>query len=269
MFDTSWLNVITFFGSWAILWLPIAFVISRLINWQPNQPLIPRQKIILLLSLYAFVPLVLGWKIKAENLLLADLGLSLDSYILASILLGLTVSVISLAIVFSFESALNFVSWQRENIKSLLPLLLPILILSLLISLSEELVFRGYVYSTLSTNGSYWLAATFSSLIFALLHLLWERRATVPQIPGLWLMGMILVGARLINNNDIYLAVGLHAGWIWGLTCIDSAQLLTYSHQNHWLTGINQQPLAGVAGILCLAATGCALWLIDSKFILL
>ncbi|WP_319419551.1 CPBP family glutamic-type intramembrane protease [Pleurocapsa sp. FMAR1] len=268
MFDTSWLNVVTFFGAWAILWLPIAFIISRLINWQPNQPLIPRQKIILLLSLYAFVPLILGWKIKAENLLLADLGLSLDSYILASILLGLILSVISLAIVFSFESAFKFVSWHRENIKSLLPLLLPILILSLLISLSEELVFRGYVYSTLSTNGSYWLAATFSSLIFALLHLLWERRATAPQIPGLWLMGMILVEARLINNHDIYLAVGLHAGWIWGLTCIDSAQLLTYSYKNHWLTGINQQPLAGVAGILCLTVTGWALWLISSKLVL-
>ncbi|MBE9048301.1 CPBP family intramembrane metalloprotease [Pleurocapsales cyanobacterium LEGE 10410] len=133
----------------------------------------------------------------------------------------------------------------------------------------EELVFRGYVFSTLLSDNSYWLAATMSSLIFALLHLIWERKATFPQIPGLWLMGMVLVMARLVNNNNIYLALGLHAGWIWGLTCIDSAKLITYKQQNHWLTGINQQPLAGVAGIFCLTITGLALWVMADSLLLL
>ena len=171
---------------------------------------------------------------------------------------------------FSLESLFNLVSWHWQNIKNLLPLILPILILSLLISLVEELVFRGYVFSILSSDRSYWLAATMSSLIFALLHLIWERKETFPQIPGLWLMGMVLVMARLVNSdNSIYLALGLHAGWIWGLTCIDSAKLITYSHKNHWLTGINQQPLAGVAGIFCLTITGLALWLTADSWLLL
>ncbi|MGL5793586.1 MAG: lysostaphin resistance A-like protein, partial [Waterburya sp.] len=144
----------------------------------------------------------------------------------------------------------------------LLPLILPILGLSLLISLVEEVVFRGYIFTILLTDHSYWLAAIMSSLIFALLHLIWERKATLPQIPGLWLMGMILVGARLLNNDNIYLALGLHAGWIWGLTCIDSVQLISYNYQNNWFTGINNQPLAGGAGLSCLAFTGLILWLI-------
>jgi uncharacterized protein len=53
--------------------------------------------------------------------------------------------------------------------------------------------------------------------------------------------------------------LGLHGGWIWGLTCIDSADLLTYKHADHWFTGISQQPLAGMAGILCLTLTGLGL----------
>ena len=65
----------------------------------------------------------------------------------------------------------------------------------------------------------------------------------------------MLVAARIVGNDSLYLAIGLHAGWIWGLTCIDSTELVNYKHQSHWFTGVNQQPLAGVAGILCLALT--------------
>jgi uncharacterized protein len=267
MLITSCLKVATFLGMWVVIWLPIAFFVSRLIDWQPNQPLIPKQKIILLLSLYLLTPIVMGWKFRVENFSFADLGLDSDSNIFTSILLGLIISLAGLAVTFLIESFFNLVSWHRKNIRNLLPLLLPVLVLSLLISLTEELVFRGYTFSTLAASGTYWLAAIISSTIFALLHLVWERRVTIPQVPGLWLMGMILVESRLISG-DLYLAIGLHAGWIWGLTCIDSAQLLSYRHKDNWFTGIYQQPLAGIAGISCLTITGLALWLINSKFLL-
>ena len=261
MLDTSWLKVFTFFGVWAVVWLPIAFIVSRLIDWQPNKTLNPQQKLVLLASLYILTPVVLGWKMKVESLSFANLGLSLNSNIFVSIVLGLVIAFLSLFIVFSLESALNLVSWHFSNLQQLLTLFLPILLLGLAISLIEESIFRGYVFTTLVQDNSYWLAATVSSIIFALLHLIWEQKETFPQLPGLWLMGMILIGARLFNNGNIGLAIGLHAGWICGLTCIDSAQLLTYKQENSLLTGINQQPLAGVAGILCLIITGLIMWL--------
>ena len=264
MFDTSWFKVLAFFGVWAIIWLPIAFAVSRLIGWQPNQILIPKQKLILLASLYVLTPLIVEWKIKVENTSFADLGLRLQPSILISMILGLFLGLASLTIVFTLESILSLVSWHWQNSKHLLPLLLPILCLSLIISLVEELVFRGYTFSTLLIDYPYWFAATVSSVIFALLHLIWERKETLPQIPGLWLMGIVLVGARLVDGGSLGLAWGIHAGWIWGLTCIDSAQLITYSQTNNWLTGINQQPLAGIAGIFCLLTTAIALWFMRS-----
>ncbi len=256
MLSASWFKVLTFFGVWAAIWLPIALLVLRFIDWQPSEPLIPKQKLILLASLYIIVPGVVKWKINLESLSWVNLGLSPISHILWYLLLGLFLSLGSVIIIFSLESTLNLIDWQWQNKEQILPLFLPILCLSLLISLIEEVVFRGYVLSTLLVDNSLLIAALASSLIFALLHLIWERNQTLPQIPGLWLMGIVLVAARFVGDGSLYLAIGLHAGWIWGLTCIDSAELIVYKYKSHWFTGVDQQPLAGVAGILCLAMTG-------------
>lgn len=260
MFDTSWLKVSTFFGIWTIIWLPLAIVISRLIGWQPGKPLEIEQKLILLASLYLLSPIVLLWEVKTEGLSFDSLGLSFQVDIFISILSGLFLSLTSLIIIFVLESFFNLVDWHWSNYRDLVKSLLPILVLSLFISGIEEIIFRGYVFSTLAEDYSSVFAAAISSCIFALLHLIWERKETIPQIPGLWLMGMVLVVARIVDGNDINLAIGLHAGWIWGLTSIDSANLLTYKKENSWLTGLNKQPLAGIAGISCLVLVGSFLW---------
>ncbi|MEL6581572.1 MAG: CPBP family intramembrane glutamic endopeptidase [Cyanobacteria bacterium J06621_12] len=258
--STSWIKVLSFFGIWFVVWLPIAFFLSRLIDWQPKKPLMPKQKLILLASLYLIAPGVIVWKASTESLSSADFGLNLTSSNWYYILLGLALSIGSLILVFSLESASNLITWHWQNFQQLPSLLLPILSLSLLISLVEETIFRGYVFVTLLRDNSFWVAIVASSMIFATLHLVWERKQTLPQIPGLWLMGVVLVGARVLTDNSIYLALGLHAGWIWGLTCIDSADLLTYRHSDHWFSGIKQQPLAGTSGILCLLITGIFIW---------
>lgn len=260
MMSTSWFKVFTFLGVWAAIWLPIALLVLRSIDWKPSEPLIPKQKLILLASLYIIVPGIIKWKINIESLSWAELGLYPISHILWYLLWGLILSLGSLIIVFSIESIFNLINWQWQNLKQIIPLTIPILLLSLLISLVEELVFRGYILSTLLVDNSLLIAALVSSLIFAFLHLIWERNQTMPQIPGLWIMGMVLVAARIVGDQSLYLAIGLHAGWIWGLTCIDSAELLTYKHQSHWFTGVHQQPLAGIAGILCLAITSLAIF---------
>lgn len=259
MLHTSWFELVTFFSAWAAIWLPIAYFVFRGLNWQLKEALLPQQKLILLGSLYILIPVVIGWKIGQEGLSFASLGLTPLSEIIPNLWWGLALSSIGAGAIFGMESACNLISWRSENIQRLLPLLIPILSLSLLISLAEEAVFRGYVFSTLLSDNSFLVAATISSIIFALLHLIWERKQTIWQIPGLWLMGMVLVVARVAGDGTIYLALGLHAGWIWGLTCIDSAELIAYKHQNHWITGINRQPLAGMAGIVCLVITGLAL----------
>jgi len=256
----SALKVIAFFGIWLVLWLPVAI----LLRWRPDKPLAVEQKLPLLGSLYLIVPLVVWGSAQVEGLSFADYGVrspNLTSFLVSSGL-GLGLAILGLAVVFGIQWALGWVAWHSENQARLLPIFLPILLLGLWISATEELVFRGFLQNEFQQDYSAWIAAAIASLIFAILHLVWEREETVPQLPGLWLMGMILTGARWADGGSLALAWGLHAGWIWGLTCLDSAQLITYTGKgSHWFTGLSGKPLAGVAGILCLVGTGVVLWL--------
>ncbi len=268
MFSTSSLKVISFFGVWAVIWLPLALLVARLIDWQPTQPLTTKQKLILLASLYILAPIIVWWKMSADSLSFKDaFGLTWQLSTLTSVGWGLIISLVGLATVFGLESLLGLVTWHWQQTKFLWSLIIPILLLSLAISSIEELIFRGYLIEILKVDYSYWVTATISSVIFALLHLIWERKTTIPQLPGLWLMGMVLTGAVLVDRGSLGLAIGLHTGWIWSLSCLDSAQLITYNEKDKsWITGFYQQPLAGIAGIFCLLATAISLWFLQIMF---
>lgn len=249
---------------WGAIWLPIAIPVAKLINWQPNKSITLRQKLILIASLYPIAVIIVWLVTKIENTSFADYGLNWQPNTLLSFTIGVGLGITSLTIVFILESTFGFIKWEWSNSQRLLQTSLPIFILGLAIATIEELVFRGFILNQLERDYNYWLAATISSLIFALLHLIWLQRETLPQIPGLWLMGMVLVGARLIDHGSLGLAIGLHTGWIASLSCMDSAGLMTYTDKNKaWLTGIYQQPLAGVAGIFGLLLTASALLLIS------
>ena len=104
-------------------------------------------------------------------------------------------------------------------------------------------------------------------MIFAVLHLVWEQTETLPQLPGLWLMGMVLVLARLADGHNLGIAWGLHAGWVWAIATIDTAGLITYTDKvSAWVTGINKKPLAGLTGIMCVSATGGVLLWVSGIF---
>ena len=263
MFTSSLFKVIAFVIIWGVLWLPIAIPVALLINWRPTQPITVKQKLILLTSLYPIAPIIIWLATKIENTPFTDYGLNWQPHFFLSFTIGFSLGIISLTIIFILESILGLIKWQWSNSKRLLPAILPIFILGLGVAITEELVFRGFIFNQLEIDYAYWWAAIISSLIFAFLHLVWSPKETLPQLPGLCLMGMVLVGARLIDHGSLALAIGLHTGWIWTLSCLDSAELVAYTNANRaWLTGINQQPLAGVAGILGLLLTAFALlWL--------
>jgi membrane protease YdiL (CAAX protease family) len=268
MLAPSLLRVITFLGSWAIIWLPIIFLVSRFINWQPQQSLTPKQKLILLASLYPLAPLMIWFATQVEEISWVDCGLKWQPSFLISLATGLLIGIVGVGVIFTLESWLGLINWQWENIQRLLALALPILMVGLGVGFIEELVFRGFILYELALDYGYPTAAIVSSVIFALLHLVWERQETIPQLPGLWLMGIILAGARLVDGGSIGLAWGLHAGWIWGLSCLDSAELLTYTAKEiTWISGVNRQPLAGLGGIFCLVGTGLFLWLLSINLI--
>lgn len=261
----SLVQVTAFFLAWAGCWLPIAIGCAIAIDWRPPQSLATEQKLPLLASLYLIAPLVLWQATQVVGASFSDYGLGWNFWLLSSLGIGFALGVLSLVIVFAIQTALGWVSWQVKD-GQIASVLLPTLLLAIWIGGTEELIFRGFVQTQLQHDYSLGLAAGISSLIFALLHLIWEQKETIPQLPGLWLMGMVLVLARWIDGGSLGLAWGLHAGWVWAIASLDTLGMITYTgNTSEWLTGKNGKPLAGAAGLICMLATGAMLWLFSVR----
>lgn len=259
--STSVVKIVIFLITWAIAWLPIAIPVAIVSKWHPTKPMTNQQKIAMVVSLYLLAPAMVWLVALVEGASFLDYGLVWQPSLVLSVIWGLGLAVIGLSMVYGLQSLLGWQIWNWQNLPLVRSQTLPILGLGLAIGGIEELVFRGYLFNELRSDYSIWLAATISSLIFAFGHLIWERSQTYPQLPGLWLLGIVLVIARFKDGGSLGLAWGLHAGWIWGLSCLDSAQLITYTDKvSPWLSGINKQPLAGLAGIACLLGTGAILF---------
>ena len=255
--STAIVKVVAFFAAWAVFWLPLAFAIAILLKWRPPNPLKAEQKLTLLASLYLIAPLILWGASWVDGVYFSDYGLEWNLSFLVSLGLGLGLGVLNIIIAFTGEWALGWIKWQAKNWQRLGRVLLPILFLGIWIGLTEELIFRGFLINELQHDYFLWAAAVISSLIFALSHLIWEQNNTLPQLPGLWLMGMVLVLARWVDGSSLGLAWGLHAGWIWSLTCLEEAELISYTGKGpSWMTGLSNNPLAGVVGFLCLLGVG-------------
>ena len=259
--STAVVKIVCFFTAWVALWLPLAIPIATLLKWHPPKPLAAEQKLPLLAALYLIAPPILWGASWVEGLPFSNYGLDWKFTVLRSLGQGLGLSVLSLIVVFMSQWLLGWVEWHSENWQRLGKVLLPVLLLGLWIGVTEELVFRGFLFNELQQNYSLGVAAVISSIIFALLHLIWEQKNTLPQLPGLWVMGMVLVLARWVDSGNLGLAWGLHAGWIWGLTCLDSSEFISYTGKGPtWMTGLGENPLAGVAGFVCLLGVGALLF---------
>ncbi len=240
--------VMAFFMAWLGCWLPIALVLLRLLHWQPIKPLQPEQKLPLIVSLYLLAPLIVWGVIRLTNSSFSDYGVVANLSMLGALALGFGLGVFSLFISYTCQFWLGWCVFKELNIKQIASILPSILLIALLVGGIEELVFRGFLLTELEQDYSVWVAAVISSVIFALLHLVWEQQETLPQIPGLWLLGMMLVLARICDrSHNLGIAWGLHSALVWAIATIDTAQLVTYTGKvSEWWTGKNNKPLAGV-----------------------
>jgi len=255
-----------FFVVWLLLWLPIALPTAYFMRWRPPQPLQLSQKLAFIASLYLIGPGLIWAIAQTQGGSLATYGLVWEPALWRAIAIGLGIALGGLALLYLMQW--QWLIWPppAPTVKAsrwatlLNGLLLPALI-GLWIGGTEELIFRGFILTEWQRDFGPGLAAIVTSLLFALTHLIWTPRATLPQLPGLWLMGMVLAVACGLNEGHIGLAWGLHAGWVWGLTSLDTAQVLHYRDTTPtWLIGYDRQPLAGAIGLLLLLATWTILW---------
>jgi len=270
-------KIILFFSTWIVVWLPAAVVLAIALKWHPPQPL-GNKKLPLLASLYVIVPFILwatGW---IENTSLANWGWDWQPAVFMSLMRGLGLGIISLVILFGLQLTAGWLDIKKSETSTetgekkinfwtliLNPASLLTLLLALWISATEELIFRGCLQTILQQDYSVLIAAAIASFIFAIAHLIWAAKETLPQLPGLWLMGMVLTLARIADDGSLGLAIGIHAAWIWGITTVDTEGAINPTGRApEWITGIAAKPLAGVAGILLLLATAGVLLLIKN-----
>ncbi len=251
-------KIVLFLIIWAVIWLPIALPLVKLIKWQTAAPTANTpKKLTLIFSLYFLVPFLTWGLMEMGEITLEQIGIIFQVRLYQSILFGYGLSILTLSLIYLWEWGLNCVTFNQDfNILKNPSILLniPLLaVVSLFIAGIEELVFRGIFVNFLYRDYSIIVTAIISSLIFALLHLVWEQKNTIPQLPGLFILGLVLFYAVMVDGNLLGLAIGLHGGWVFGLAWVDTFDLVNYqSSFPSWMVGNREQPLGSIASIMVL-----------------
>lgn len=146
----------------------------------------------------------------------------------------------------------------------------------LFVGLFEEFFFRGYALFTLTTGLTFWPSAILLSSFFG-----WIHRGN----PGESWMGAIEAGATgllfcfiLRRTGDLWMPIGFHAAWDWGLTYFYGVPESGYAAKGHlfnptfngpaWLTGGTAGPEGSWLSIALLAILWIifALWLRGKRY---
>lgn len=250
-----------------ILWVPITVAVY--VFWETSN--VASVSVIVLIALYLeFVLLLRWWGRRVHNLPhpLDFHGLPMTRRNGLEALKGLAIGSLSLFSLFLVEGWLGWLNWQTTSL-ALLRVAVEGLFVALGVGLAEELLFRGWLIDELRWNQDAGIALGISSTVYAALHFIkpWaEILRTLPSFPGLLLLGLTLGWARQACQYRLGLAIGLHAGLVWGYYLIDVTDWIKYTDRvPMWVTGIDQNPLARLTGVCflsLLAVTVCRVkWL--------
>ena len=137
------------------------------------------------------------------------------------------------------------------------------LLMAIAVGFAEEMLFRGWLLAELEKDYTARSALLMNALFFAVTHFikpLNEVIRTSPQFLGLVALGLGLVWARrsridAAGSTSLGYPIGLHAGLVWGYYLVNVGGLSEPTGQvPAWVTGINENPLAGLLGVILLGA---------------
>ncbi len=191
-----------------------------------------------------------GWYVYAQPNILKQYGLVRTRRNGINFLVGLAIGLTSLLLMVTVQSIFGWVIWLPPQ--SFLPrIILEGSLTGLGIGFAEELLFRGWLLDELQRDYSSKKAMWICAIVFALLH----APSSIAQVPALILLGLALVLAKRASRGKLGLSIGLHGGLVWGYYIVNVGQLIKYSNQvPEWVTGIGNNPLASLTGIIALGA---------------
>ncbi|XHU96304.1 MAG: CPBP family intramembrane metalloprotease [cyanobacterium endosymbiont of Rhopalodia gibba] len=242
------------------LWIPVAIPIYLTLKSDPNLTTIVSMGLLYL----EFIGLLFIWNRNVYHNFYwwKQYGLVLSRKNGCEFFQGLSLGLGFTFGLFIVESILGWVDFSVPSLR-IIKVIFEGLLSASGIAFAEELLFRGWLLEELNRNYISSTVLWIDSLFFAGLHFvkpLTEVIRTFPQFPALLLLGLILVWAKRGYGNRLGICIGLHGGLVWGYYILNVGQLLDYTGKvSPWITGIDNNPIAGVMGLLSLGILG--LWI--------
>ncbi|WP_396021192.1 lysostaphin resistance A-like protein [Bacillus sp. S/N-304-OC-R1] len=93
------------------------------------------------------------------------------------------------------------------------------------IALTEEVIFRGFVFSSLREEHSMFISIVFSMFLFILFHLpKWESLLSSPYLFHLIASGIVFT-LIYIKSTTLWHSIGLHWGWNMGAFALSDSRI--------------------------------------------
>lgn len=230
-------------------------------------PVAPGDKLPLLIPLYLLAPGIVELvRRQGFGPSWSTYGLGGDATLFWGMGLGFALGLGGVVVLVGTQVLGGWRTWRTDGPDSPPPpplslLILGLLPLTLFIGWIEELIFRGVLIHGLLAAMPWVAMVLVASSFFALSHLVWDGPSGIGQLPGLALMGAVLILARWVDGGSLGLPWGLHSGWIFAIALVDSLGLVTSTNAGPpWLAGKPDQPLTGVAALALLGLTALGLW---------
>lgn len=267
----AWWRIFIFLGLLAIPWAPIALPLYWLGAVTGRSGAAEIAALVVLYGCFLWVLPRWGQRIHQWPQPLQRCGLIFQAQTGRDLCLALAIGALGVFLLFGVETLLG---WATPTAPS--PRLgrfiaegLPI---ALAVAFAEEMLFRGWVLAELEKDYSSRAALIMTALFFAGTHFIkpWpEIVRTFPQFLGLVILGLALVWARRASTGQPSIGrkgskkgtrsrlgypIGLHAGLIWGYYIVNVGGLSSYTGRvPEWVTGIDNNPLAGLLGLTLLS----------------
>jgi uncharacterized protein len=244
------------------MWAPFALPIY---TWVKDPNLVNLLTLPVLYIEFIILIRLWGQHIYRQPNLLQRYGLEITPQMGWLVLAGLIPGTALVFIIFGLQAGLGWLDLSIVPQSRLLQVIAEGLLMSFLLGVAEELVFRGWLLDELERDYSPRVALWVSSLIFALVHFIkpWEviQRMWF-ALPALLFLGVALVWAKRSTRSVkkaqrhlLGLPIGLHTGLVWGYYVISVGQLVSYNNTvPEWITGIDRNPLSGVLGCVSMGA---------------
>ncbi len=266
----AWWRIFIFLGLLAIPWIPIAAPLYWLGAVSGHSGAAEIAALVLLYGCFLWVLPRWGQIIHHWPQPLQRCGLIFQAQTGRDLCLALAIGVLGVFSLFGIETLLG---WATPTAPSprLGQFIAEGLPIALAVAFAEEMLFRGWVLAELEQDYSARAALIMNALFFAGTHFIkpWaEIVRTFPQFLGLVILGLSLVWARRSftgqpsvskkgTRSRLGYPIGLHAGLIWGYYIVNVGGLSDYTGRvPEWVTGIDDNPLAGLLGLILLSLIG-------------